>query len=127
MYDPRLLGRWRSDGPKTRREIAMRRDFAGASGAALGRLFGNLELRFTRTRCYITVKDHTEVQPYVVLAKDETSVATLSDGGSVIFISKPTGSGYRLETARSGNFFTGSSERPDLSGPPEGGPHDGHA
>ena len=78
MHDARLLGRWQSNGPKTRREIAARRDLTLTP--AFGRLFGKLELRFTRTRCYITLKGQTRFQRYVVLAKNATSVATLSDG-----------------------------------------------
>jgi hypothetical protein len=80
MHDKRLIGRWRSDGRKTRKDIAVRRDISNEDAKALGKLFGKLELRFTRTRCYATLNDLTFSSQYIVLGKDATSVATLSDG-----------------------------------------------
>jgi hypothetical protein len=43
-------------------------------------LFGKVELKFTKSRCYSTLNGHTASTPYVVVAKDETSVATVSSG-----------------------------------------------
>lgn len=80
MYDTRLLGRWRSNAPRTRREIAARRDISRKTAAKLGSLFGRLELRFTRSRCYITLDEYTEVSRYLVVAKDASSVVTVANG-----------------------------------------------
>jgi hypothetical protein len=41
-------------------------------------MFGKLGLRFTRTRCYSTLDGSTSSAPYVVVAKDSSSVATVS-------------------------------------------------
>ena len=46
----------------------------------LAKLFGKLELRFTRSHCYSTLNGRTESTPYKIVAKDETSVATVSEG-----------------------------------------------
>jgi hypothetical protein len=79
MYDTRLLGFWRSDGARTRKELAARRDIPPQARLFLGKLFGKLELRFTRTRCYTRLKGHTGSASYTVLAKDSSSVATMSE------------------------------------------------
>lgn len=60
MYDPRLVGVWRSDAKRTGRELAARRDIPTRSKKGLSRLFGKLEFRFTRTKCYATLNGHTE-------------------------------------------------------------------
>jgi hypothetical protein len=90
MNDTRLLGRWRSDATRTRKELAARRDIPAGAKRRLARLFGKLELRFTRSRCHSTLNGHTETAQYVVLAKDATSVATLS-GGTISHIHFETG------------------------------------
>lgn len=52
MKDSRLIGTWRSDGRKTAKEIAARRDLPANKTIKLRRLFGKLELRYTATHCY---------------------------------------------------------------------------
>jgi hypothetical protein len=42
-------------------------------------MFGRLELRFTKTLCYLTLNGNTESRAYKVLAKDSSSVATVVD------------------------------------------------
>lgn len=39
---------------------------------------GKLQLRFTRNRCYATLKGRTDVSVYRVLAKDSSSVAIVT-------------------------------------------------
>ena len=78
MHDPRLVGVWRSDAKRTGRELAARRDIPAANKKGLRRLFGKLELRFTRTRCYATLNGHTESSSYRVVAKDSSSAAIVS-------------------------------------------------
>ena len=72
MYDLRLRGVWRSDATRTGREIAARCDIPAGNRKALRRLFGKLELRYTRTRCYATLNGHTEISTYRVVAKDSS-------------------------------------------------------
>jgi hypothetical protein len=78
MRDSRLLGVWRSDARRTLRDLRARRDISPKSQRAIGGLFGKLELRFTNTRCYSTLDGSTSSAPYVVVAKDSSSVATVS-------------------------------------------------
>jgi hypothetical protein len=78
MYDSRLIGVWRSDAKRTGRELAARRDIPARSRNGLRRLFGKLELRYTRTRCYATLDGNTESSSYSVIAKDSSSVAIVS-------------------------------------------------
>jgi len=52
MYDPRLVGRWKSDARKTMAEVSARRDISRKSKATLREMFGKLELRMTRSRVY---------------------------------------------------------------------------
>ncbi len=78
MYDSRLIGTWRSDARKTAREIAARRDMRLARNKKLLSLFGKLELRYTRSRCYSRFKDHASVSEYEVVAKDDYSVALVT-------------------------------------------------
>jgi hypothetical protein len=80
MNDTRILGRWRSDASKTEGEIRARADIPAGSKRRLSEFFGKLELRFTTSRCYSTLNDHTESAPYKIVAKDDTSVATISAG-----------------------------------------------
>lgn len=76
MYDPRLIGSWRSDSRKTCRDIAARRNVR-ASKKLLG-LFGKMELRYTRTHCRLKLGAYTTVSPYKVVARDPSSVAIVS-------------------------------------------------
>jgi hypothetical protein len=78
MYDSRLIGTWKSDARKTAREITVRRDVAGRKRTKLQSLFGKLELRYTRGRCYSTLDGETRVTSYRVVAKDAYSVAVIS-------------------------------------------------
>jgi len=78
MYDPRLIGTWRSDARKTSREIAARRDVPASKKSKLRRLFGKLELRYTRTRCYARLGTFVTVNRYTIVAKDSFSVALVS-------------------------------------------------
>jgi hypothetical protein len=78
MYDPRLIGTWRSDAQKTIRELATRADMRLAKNKKLATLFGKLELRFTPSHYYFRYEDVKSVCPYKVAAKDEYSVAIVS-------------------------------------------------
>jgi len=78
MNDARLLGVWRSDGARTRKELAARRDIPARTRRGLSRLFGVLELRFTKTRCYSTLDGNTDSRRYTVVAKDASSVVIVS-------------------------------------------------
>ena len=80
MLDTRILGRWRSDAARTRRELHARMDIRAESKRHLSKLFGKLELRFTKTRCYSTLHGHTESALYTVAAKDDSSLAIVSGG-----------------------------------------------
>src|SRR5207249_1979977 len=78
MYDPRLIGVWRSDGQRTGRELAARRDIPARNKKRLRGLFGKLELRYTSNRCYATLNGHTDSSAYRVVAKDSSSLAIVS-------------------------------------------------
>jgi hypothetical protein len=78
MNDVRLHGAWRSDAHRTKLELRARRDTSPRGRRTLGALFGKLELRFTRTRCLSTLKGIVESTPYVVVAKDASTVAIVS-------------------------------------------------
>src|ERR1700687_3854799 len=75
MHDSRLIGVWRSDARKSGREIAARRDIPASKKSKLRRLFGKLELRYTRTCCRAQLGDHVTVMRYTVVAKDSSSAA----------------------------------------------------
>ncbi len=79
MYDLRLIGTWRSDGRKTSREIAVRNDIPASKKLKLRRLFGKLELHYTRTRCHARLGNAVTVTRYTVVAKDPFSVAVVSE------------------------------------------------
>jgi len=79
MYDSRLIGTWKSDSRRTGREIGARRDIRGSKKVKLASLFGKLELRYTRTHCYTKLGDYRTVTRYTVVAKDSSSVATVSE------------------------------------------------
>ncbi len=82
MTDSRLLGTWRSDAKRTRKDIAARRDIPTSRRKKLDALFGKLELRYTRTKCYARLRTYTSVNRYTVLAKDISSVALLTNDPS---------------------------------------------
>lgn len=79
MYDYRLIGRWRSDARKTNHEIDLRRHMPAKKTAKLRSLFGKLELRYTRSLCYLRMGNYKSVSQYQVVAKDEWSVAIVTD------------------------------------------------
>jgi hypothetical protein len=79
MFDIRLWGTWRSDARRTLREVRARRDITARQARGLAPMFGRLELRFTKTLCYLTLNGNTESRAYKVLAKDSSSVATVVD------------------------------------------------
>ena len=60
------------------RELRQRRDFSPKALRVLAGIFGKLELRFTRTRCYSTFDVNTKSNSYVVVAKDRSSVVIRS-------------------------------------------------
>ncbi len=74
MYDSRLVGTWRSDVRKTMAKIRARRDVSGKSRAILRRMFGKLELRYTRVRVHTLFEGTRDAGPYTVVAKDADSV-----------------------------------------------------
>jgi hypothetical protein len=78
MQDTRLLGVWRSDARRTRRDLGARRDIPLKTRRAIDGMLGRLELRYTRTRCHSTLDGSTFSAPYVVVAKDSSSVAIVS-------------------------------------------------
>jgi len=71
-------GRGGSDARRTRRELIARRDLSATAKRVLGRLFGKMELRFTRNRCYSSLNGQTDSAAYAVVAKDASSVAIVS-------------------------------------------------
>jgi hypothetical protein len=75
MKDSRLIGTWRSDGRKTAKEIAARRDLPASKKVKLRRFFGKLEVRYTQSRCYSRLGDYVSVNRYTVVAKDAWSTA----------------------------------------------------
>ena len=75
MRDSRLIGTWRSDGHKTAKEIAARRDIPENKKGKLRSFFGKLELRYTATHCYSRLGDYVSVNRYTVVAQDEWSAA----------------------------------------------------
>jgi hypothetical protein len=79
MYDSRLIGIWKSDSRRTVQEILARRDIRGSKKSKLISLFGKLELRYTRTHCHTKLGDYRTVTRYTVVAKDSSSVATVSE------------------------------------------------
>ena len=61
MKDSRLIGTWKSDGRKTAKEIAARRDIPASKKVKLRHFFGKLELRYTESRCYSRLGDYVSV------------------------------------------------------------------
>ena len=80
MYEPRLIGTWRSDAKKTAREIHARNDIPLSKKSKLKKLMGKLELRYTRNRCYAKLGDEITPMRFSVVARDETSVAIVTVG-----------------------------------------------
>ena len=78
--DSRLIWRWRSDREKTAAELTARSDIPDKKKTALIGLFGKLELRYTRWRCYSTLDGSTQTAWYRVVAKDAESAVVVSYG-----------------------------------------------
>jgi hypothetical protein len=78
MRDRRLLGRWRSDGERTARDIAARSDLDSRHKKTLMGMFGQLELRYTPTRCYATLGETTSYARYSVVGKNADEVLVVS-------------------------------------------------
>ena len=74
MIDKRLLGTWKSDTRRTMKEIRNQRDIKKVRAENLKKMFGKLNLRYTRTRIYADFKGDKSVVPYQVIAKDDYSV-----------------------------------------------------
>jgi hypothetical protein len=98
VKDLRLYGMWRSDARRTRKEIDAWKGVPPQRMKKLKSLFGKLQLRFTRTRCYSTLNGSTEACRYQVVARDDTSVAILLEDA---IGKKPTISHVHFE----GNYF----------------------
>jgi len=49
-----------------------------AKNKKLAMMFGKLELRYTRNRCYSRYENHESVSAYKVVAKDKYSVAVVN-------------------------------------------------
>src|SRR5262245_10805678 len=81
MLDSRLLGTWRSDTRRTMRDILARRDITPRGRKVFRGIFGNLELRYSRTRVYSKFRGSLEVNRYNVLGKDEEGVAIQVERG----------------------------------------------
>ena len=79
MQDRRLVGTWRSDSKRTWPEVEARKDITNKRKQGLRALFGRLELRYTRTACYVTLDGDTQRMPYRVVARDASSVAIVID------------------------------------------------
>jgi hypothetical protein len=111
MYDSRLIGTWRSDARKTFLEIAARRDIPASKKSKLRRLFGKLELRYTRTHCHARLGNSVTVTRYTIVAKDASSVAIVSenqlDGRQIVQIHFERDSFWIfLGSGRMREFFT---------------------
>src|SRR5436309_1780414 len=78
MYDARLIGTWKSDARRTLAEIRARRDIPARSLKVWRKIFGRLELRYTRTRFHSSLDGYRESGRYKVIGKDSRSVVMLS-------------------------------------------------
>ena len=78
MHDRRLLGTWKSDRRRTMREIEARTDFTPKTKKFFDGIFGHLVLRYTRTRCHSTLRDHVTWSRYRVVARDEDGAFVVS-------------------------------------------------
>jgi len=81
---------------KTFREIAARRDHPASKKSKLRRLFGKLELRYTRTHCHVRLGNSVTVTRYTIVAKDASSVATFRNPAPRLESNR----GLRLERSR---------------------------
>lgn len=73
--DRRLLGTWRSDRRRTLKEWRFRRPLSPVRRKAFLKIFGKLQLTYTRKRMRGVLGDHRFARSYEVLACDSDSVA----------------------------------------------------
>lgn len=78
--DRRLIGSWKSDGPRTRRDWRWRKPRSVKKRAAFLKIFGKLEVTFGRRWVHVRLNDWETAQRYQLLASDESSVAILNYG-----------------------------------------------
>lgn len=76
-----LLGTWKSVKQRTLRTYGPYQNFSGAKQRRIGAIFGKLELRYTRTFCFVTLNGITTRERYDVVAEDADSIVvrTYSD------------------------------------------------
>ena len=76
MNDKRLIGTWKSDARRNRKEIRARRDVfpSRAKREKFARIFGCLVIRYTRGTITTDFHGHRSRHPYKVLARDSQSV-----------------------------------------------------
>ena len=79
--DRRLIGSWKSDGPRTRRDWRWRKPLSAKKSEAFLKLFGRLELTYTRNWVSMRIGGYDGKQRYQLLGSDETSIAILAYGG----------------------------------------------
>jgi hypothetical protein len=114
LYDSRLIGTWKSDARRTAQEIEARRDIRGAKKSKLLSLFGKLELRYTKTHVYASLEDYKTASRYTVVAKDTSSVATISEdsiAGKQIFHIHFEGDHYWISLGRIREYFKRMDKR----------------
>ena len=78
VRDRRLLGTWKSDGPRTARDIEARSDLDPRHKQTLIGMFGQLELRYTPTRCYASLGETVTVSRYTVVGRNSDEVLVVS-------------------------------------------------
>jgi hypothetical protein len=78
MYEPRLIGTWRSERKKTAGEIDARADIPRSKKSKLKNLIGKVELRYTRNRCHAKLGDDIRPMRFSIVARDESSVAIVT-------------------------------------------------
>lgn len=72
--DTRLLGTWQSDRRRTFRHWKPKPGCPLKSLRRLKAMFGELVVRWTRTRCYSELGEFRSVDPYELVARDPSSV-----------------------------------------------------
>jgi hypothetical protein len=74
QFDPRLIGRWKSDRRMTFRNFRPKPRCSPASLRKLKGLFGKLVVRWGRTKVFTDLDGYRDSQPYEVVARDAMSV-----------------------------------------------------
>ena len=78
--DLRLIGSWKSDGPRTRLDWRWRKPLSAKKRAAFLKIFGKVEVTYGRRWIHARLSDWESSQRYLLLASDESSVAILAYG-----------------------------------------------